>query len=411
MQTKTQGRLVSLDFARVSALLAVVLYHAAAAYSSNTPYWSVHDGSSVFATGIRELVDVFVMPIFFFLAGYFTLLSLRRRGYWSFFKSKFWELGFIWLFVVLIFLPFIWWFTDAKSGVYSGSYLSYWMAWLGSVGEIRLGVLNTTGDSSHMHYWFISLLFSFFIVFIVLHKAISKLSGIFSKTMKPEASSKENVLLTLLVFGLVTSIGYFVSLLLIPDMSWFSVKLFLQFQPSKLFVYIAYFGLGIYGYSRNWFVNGNSLGRLSIWAPIAILSAAGFLVVGQDVFFNPASTPSLSPAYLALFALLRSFFLLSVLIALSSFAMRYFNRPSRLIQTLSDNSYYIYLAHVIIIHVLQETMMLWSQGPAVGKILAVFLIGTAICYTISRWVFKKFPRGSLIVMLILFFILPVLLMR
>jgi peptidoglycan/LPS O-acetylase OafA/YrhL len=57
MQKQTQGRLLALDFVRISALLGVVIYHSAAAYSTNTPYWSVHDGSSVFATGIRELVD------------------------------------------------------------------------------------------------------------------------------------------------------------------------------------------------------------------------------------------------------------------------------------------------------------------------------------------------------------------
>ncbi len=340
MQKQTQGRLLALDFVRISVLLGVVIYHSAAAYSTNTPYWSVHDGSSAFATGIRELVDVSIMPIFFFLAGYFTLSSLRKRGYWSFlrkrgywsfFKSKFWELGYIWLLAVIIILPIVWWGTNLKSSGVSGSFLSYWLTWLGSVGQIRLGVANDPGQMVHMHFWFVSLLFYFFIVFILLRQAKNKLWGISSNTTKPQSPSNKNILLILMTFGLITSVGYFLSLLIVPDTSWFTVKLFLQLQPSKLFLYIAYFGLGIYGYSRNWFIKGSPLGRLSIWAPATVLLAAGFLVVGKDVFLNPATTTSLSPAYLFLFALIRSFFLLSVLVTLISFAMRYFNRPSRII--------------------------------------------------------------------------------
>ncbi len=389
MQKQTQGRLLALDFVRISALLGVVIYHSAAAYSTNTPYWSVHDGSSVFATGIRELVDVFIMPIFFFLAGYFTLSSLRKRGYWSFFKSKFWELGYIWLLTVIIILPLAWWGTNLKSSGSSISYLSYWLTWLGSVGQTRLGAANDPGQMVHMHFWFVSLLFYFFIVFILLYQAKNKLLGISSNTTKPESLSNKSVLLILMTFGLVTSIGYFISLLLVPDTSWLTVKLFLQFQPSKLFLYIAYFGLGLYGYSRNWFINGNPLGRLSIWAPATVLLAAGFLVVGKDVFLNPSATTSLSPAYLLLFALIRSFFLLSVLVTLISFAVRYLNRPSRLIHTVADNSYYIYLVHIFIVSILQDVLMIWPQGPVFVKILAVFFISISMSYALSRWVFRK----------------------
>jgi peptidoglycan/LPS O-acetylase OafA/YrhL len=68
-QKQTGSRMVAMDFVRIAALFGVILYHAAGAYATNTPYWGVHDGSSAIATGIRELVDVFIMPLFFFLAG------------------------------------------------------------------------------------------------------------------------------------------------------------------------------------------------------------------------------------------------------------------------------------------------------------------------------------------------------
>lgn len=78
--SKTTNRLLFFDMVRNLAMLSVVLYHAAGAYSTVASYWPVHDGSSIIADGIRELFDVFMMPIFFFLAGYFTFPSLNRQG-------------------------------------------------------------------------------------------------------------------------------------------------------------------------------------------------------------------------------------------------------------------------------------------------------------------------------------------
>jgi glucan biosynthesis protein C len=387
-QLQGQGRLLALDFVRVAALLGVVIYHCAAAYSTNTPYWSVHDGGSAVATGIRELVDVFIMPVFFFLAGYFALSSLRRRGYWYFFKSKFWELGFIWLLVVLVILPILWWGIDVKTNWASVGFVEYWLTWMRSIGQTRLGVATDTAQMVHMHFWFVSLLFYFFLIFIAIWKAKDKLFRTTARMVKPVSPSNNSLLPVLLIFGLITTAGYYVSLLLVPDTSWLTVNLFLQFQPAKIFLYIAYFSLGIYGSSRNWFNNGSALGRLSIWAPAMVALSAVFLIVGQDVFLNP-STNSLSPGNLLLFAFVRSFFLLSVLVTFSSSAVKYFNRPSRVIHTLSDNSYYIYLIHAVVVSIFQDILMVWPQGPAVVKMIAVFALTLATSYALSRWVFKK----------------------
>lgn len=125
-QKPVRGRLFAFDLVRVLALLGVIIYHSAAAYSTNTPYWSGHDGSTFLGTGIREIVDVFIMPIFFFLAGYFTLSSLRKRGAWSFLKSKFWELGYVWLWVVLFILPLVTWGVAAKGSGSSTGFVGNW---------------------------------------------------------------------------------------------------------------------------------------------------------------------------------------------------------------------------------------------------------------------------------------------
>ena len=168
-QKIASSRLVSMDFVRVLALFGVILFHASGAYA-NIPYWSVQNGTSIVAIGIRELVDVFIMPLFFFLAGYFTLSSLRKKGSWGFFKSKFWELGFAWIVIVILVLPFSWWIVNRHTA--TGNYLTTWFTWIQSIGQTRLGVFETPAQSVHLHFWFISLLFAFFIAFLLIYKIV-----------------------------------------------------------------------------------------------------------------------------------------------------------------------------------------------------------------------------------------------
>ncbi len=193
------SRLVSMDFVRVLALFGVILFHASGAYA-NIPYWNVQNGVSNFAIGIRELVDVFIMPLFFFLAGYFTLSSLSKRGSWGFFKSKFWELGFTWIIVVILVIPFSWWVVNRNAA--TGNYLTTWVTWIQSAGQTRLGVFDTPAQSVHLHFWFISLLFAFFIAFLFIYKLASNFTSFRFGIEKTELTSRKTAL-AILVFAIV----------------------------------------------------------------------------------------------------------------------------------------------------------------------------------------------------------------
>ena len=398
------SRMFSMDFVRVLALLGVILYHSAGAYSLYTPYWSVHDGTSIVATSLRELVDVFIMPLFFFLAGYFSLSSLSKKGSWGFFKSKFWELGFAWIVIVLLVLPFSWWAVNRQT--VTGGYLSLWLTWIQGIGQTRLGVFETPAQSVHLHFWFISLLFAFFIAFLLIYKIAGNFAVKHFSVAETAASNRKTGL-ALLAFGVLCTVGYFVSLLLVPDTSWLTINLFLEFQPSKLFIFVACFGLGIYAYSKNWFSNGKQIGNLNLWIPATILLSAAFLVVGQDIFQNPLTTTALSPAYLLVYAALRSFLLLTITFMVCSLGVRYFNRPSKTISTVANNSYNIYLLHIFFVSTFQDILMIWSV-PIEIKIAMVFGVSLLISYSISRWIFKKTSRWKgLIILAIISFVLPV----
>ena len=70
-----------LDNLRYLMILLVLVYHSVAAYATVAPHWLIHDSTSFGADIVRELFDVFMMPLLFFVAGFFAPVSLGEKRY------------------------------------------------------------------------------------------------------------------------------------------------------------------------------------------------------------------------------------------------------------------------------------------------------------------------------------------
>jgi hypothetical protein len=406
--SKTTNRLLFFDMVRNLAMLSVVLYHAAGAYSTVASYWPVHDGSSIIADGIRELFDVFMMPIFFFLAGYFTFPSLNRQGTLKFLTGKLKRLGVPWLLALFVIIPMSLYFTRVKANpdFLHQPFWQYWMTYLADFGTFRISLLSVD-KTNQMHFWFLSLLLSFFTTFGFFH-AVRSITPKPSSGVSPnnEPASKKSILKVLLLAGLLGSACYFVITLITPDMSWVTIDLLWQFQPGSLVLYIMCFALGVSAYSRQWFVGNRFPGRLTIWVPITLLLIVAFFLVGRDVFAHPLDSNFLPLGLLLAFSVIRTFLCLAFLVIIVAYADIYWNRPSASNQKLAANSYNIYLAHLFFIVPFQNMLMIWPGGPAMAKVAIVFLLVLPISYGISRLI-DRFPRGIVIGFLILFVLVAI----
>ena len=80
------NRIYFLDNLRAFVILLVVVLHGAMTYMAYAPpWWYVLDpDNSLFFTILVLLIDVPIMLIMFFVAGYFALPSLIKRGPGSF---------------------------------------------------------------------------------------------------------------------------------------------------------------------------------------------------------------------------------------------------------------------------------------------------------------------------------------
>ena len=392
-------RVAFMDNLRYLMIVLVVLYHAAAAYAIVAPHWAVHDTSAVSADIIRELFDVFLMPILFFAAGYFALPSLIKKGTWGFIKEKAVRLLIPWALAVLIVLPLALYDQPVKP---VRPFWNYWLHYLASF-EVRLRYSQTpAGITTQAIYWFLSLLFVFFVVFALGHGLVRRLRGNAPLAVPGQAPTGKSVLTAVLVFGVLSSIAYLILLLLVPDSSWFTFFMFMEFQVTRLVPYTGCFALGVYAQSRGWFSTGKPLGSLIVWGVVSAVLAVAYLVVGQPVFADTAGTASFSALYLLVFAFLRSFLLLALLVALVSFGIRCWNRTSGFDRQLSSTSFNIYLVHFFIVLIFQGALVQWVGGPVAAKIAIVFLGALGMSYALSRWILSRHARAFSFVILALF---------
>jgi hypothetical protein len=130
--------------------------------------------------------------------------------------------------------------------------------------------------------------------------------------------------------------------------------------------------------------------------------AVVYLVFGQPMFVNTAGTAHLTVGYLLVFAFLRSFLLLSLLVVLVSFGVRYWNDASGLNRQLTAASYDIYLVHFFIVVALQAALLRWIGGPVPVKIAIVFLAALTVSFAFSRWVLARHSLAFAIAIVALF---------
>ena len=375
-----------LDNLRYLMIVLVLVHHSVGAYATVAPHWVVHDTSTFAANIIRELFDVFMMPLLFFIAGYFAPASLEKKGTWGFLKDKFKRLLVPWALVVFIFLPLV--IYDQPINPVR-PFWKYWLWYLSSF-EVRLRFTQAPeGLTTQAIYWFISLLFALFLLFALVFALTRRWRNGGISPAEYRATSSNSVLVTLMVFGLLTFAGYFILLLLFPDSSWFTMHALLEFQVTRLVPYAGTFVFGIYAYSRRWFADGKPLGSVALWGTISGVLAVAYLVVGQPVFVDTPGTANLSVGLLLVFAFIRSFLLLSLLVTFISFGARYWNHSSRLDRQLSATSYNIYLTHYWFVVGIQAALLNWAGGPVLAKIAIVFVAALALSFSISRWVLAR----------------------
>lgn len=395
-QKSDANRILFLDNLRYLMVLMVVILHSAISYSNIVPWWSViepHEDPAFFNI-LLVLFDVFLMPVLYFIAGYFAISSFQKRGTRLFLKAKFKRLGL----PLLIGLPlvgpsFSYMYHYTRNGFSNDiGFGQYWVTYMKSAGDFQIGIIDSIDQINHAHLWFISLLLFFFMLFALFPG--KKWPGS-SAPLNPQlTTSDKSLLITLTAVGLLSTLSALIAGAIFASPSnpdpWVTIGNILQFQPDKVVSYMLYFGMGIYAFQKSWFIKAKIPGHPAVWTLLCVLMSLGLLGLLKSVMAN------FSIGIFIVYLCVRSFLCVSFLVALTSWAVRYWNRPSQFNALLALNSYYIYITHFLIVILLQLLLTGWSDGSVFIKFGIVSLGSILFSYGISQYAIRPYPRWSVV---------------
>jgi fucose 4-O-acetylase-like acetyltransferase len=361
-KTATKGeRIHWMDNLRTIIILLVVLYHVGGVYEAAGLwgwFWIVDDPDTITWVGILGIVfDIIVMPAIFFISGYLTPASMKNKTGWEFLKGKFKRLMVPWVIAVFTLIPIYKVIFLYSRGLPQEPWSTY---------------SHITNPNSQNWLWFLPVLFSFNILYLLLSKLNIRM---------PTISLKWAVLGTFIV-GLVYSfiIGGFLGM-----RSWTLTPL-IDFENERVLLYFMTFLLGVLCFRQNVFAEkpksktlytvANSIN----WIPITV-----HIFARLYPFFYPEGF-SITPLYRLIWWLSFYLSLLCLMYVMIETFWRYLDKTGKIWGELNKNSYGVYIIHVIMVGVF-GTLLLNLDLPALVKyptLIALTYVGSNFIVLVYR---------------------------
>jgi len=363
------GRNAALDYLRSFAVLLVLLHHAVLAYVTfgylnpadpMATFSPVVDGAKWAGFDRIALVnDTFFMPLLFLVSGLFVWASLRRRGAIPFLLGRLKRLGIPFVVVLVTLIPLAYFPTVLEIKLVYGTGPGLGQFWLDF---FRAG-MDQPGP-----LWFVWLLFAFDLFVALVYAVFSRIRSRLDRLAKPLL--EKGVVFALALFGLSVAAYIPMSDAFGPS-RWMGIGPF-QVQISRVFVYLLYFlagvAIGARGLERSVVRRDGPFARYW-WAWLAL--GAGSYAGLTWIFTSAPQSPFVRYVFLAEMAL--------VVLALTAVFLRFARRHVRALDSLSANSYGIYLLHYFVIIWLQYAVL--RTGLSAGaKAMIVFFGGLALCW-------------------------------
>jgi surface polysaccharide O-acyltransferase-like enzyme len=361
-----RSRIHFLDNLRTIIIFLVILYHAGGVYECAGTwafFWLVDDPATFCPAGfVNIVVDIFVMPTMFFISGYLVPLSLSSKSKWEFLKTRFRRLMIPWIVAVLTLIPLYKVIFLYSRGLPQEHWTTYF---------------HFTGGSIYISMnwlWFLPVLFLFNVVYVLLSEANIRL---------PNISMNGAIAGTFLV-SLASS---FIIGGLVEFRSWTTTPL-IDFENERLLMYFMVFLLGSLWYRQQAFAEKPQRKTLYIvansvaWIPVTV-----HIFARLAPFLDPVGF-SVTPLYRLIWWLSFDVSLLTLMYVLIQSFWRYVDKPGRLWSELSQNSYGVYIIHVIVLGGLALLLLNLALPPSLKYVILV--VSTIV---VSNLIFSLYRRA------------------
>jgi hypothetical protein len=347
-------------------ILFVIVLHASMTYMIDSPSWwyVISPKVSPVFVVIVNVLDLFMMPVLFFISGYFTPASYVRKGTVGFLKDKTRHILFPWLLGIVVIVP-----------LYSLSLGKSIQDVVGMVKENPFYLFNQQG-----HLWYLSILFLFLFAyaFVAHFRPPDRIRT---------AASRQKNRRWLLMCMAVSAICACLSAAYITSFdNWLYIASVFTLKPAKVITYLCIFILGIYAWQTSWFIKGGWMPRISLWRIGAISTAACYIVL--RLLILPAYDFPLSDKLVPVLDAICSF--TTLMYALLIGMKWQTSRIACWLARLSPCSYGIYWIHIppmiLYLHLVNDAgfpiFLKWVSG----------IVLTCVCsWLISNYVLRKLP--------------------
>ncbi len=360
-------RLLYIDNIRLMIIIFVVMLHLAVTYSGFGSWYYIEGThldtlSTIWFAFYQSFQQGYILGVLFLIAGYFVAGSYDRKGFNPFIGDRFKRLIIPTLIYMIAITPFI--EIVELGNKPSGFSIS--------------GFLSGTGPM-----WFAAALFGFSLIY-GLERLISH---------RPKATSASDQK------QLYPTLGLAVSLILIIAVFAFLIRIvqpigtdILNFQICYFASYIVLFIVGILAYRSNLFAKiSYRTGKRCLIGAIVLGFLVWFVLV---VIVTATGTTGAIDGGLtwqsAAFSVWESSVAVAMSFGLIAVFREKFNRQSKLIKTLSDNSFAVYMFHPMIIIPVTLLFSPLALNPIV-KWLLLCAICVPLCFAATYFVFRRIP--------------------
>lgn len=335
---KNIERLFFLDAARALLMVLGIFIHASQIFVPDS-IWLIHAESShqvyVF---LKDALHTFRMPAFFIVSGFFCLFTIKKYGSNHFIKIRIKRIALP-LLVTAVTLNTVQEVILYQTHWYSGNLSSY----------IKQGRWLS-------HLWFLVYLMIYFAFVSISYDA---LKNSFDKVIKNRLPNSKAFLFSCIFLFPFLHIA-------ILALNKFGISIYFKFlgiiDIHKLLIYFTFFLFGMVLASRD-----NILIKFSSIKPKYSLSIIFFAILIKKLPIEPLP----EKLGLVIFSYLEALSVLMVTSLLFCFFLRHFNKPSKVVATLADASYTIYLFHHLLVIALGILVIKYEIEHNVGFPLIV----------------------------------------
>lgn len=392
LKSDQANRVIFLDKIRYTMVIGVLVLHAACAYTNLVPGWGVPETARhPFFDIVLLTFDIFLMPVLFFVAGYFTFPSLEKHGSGKFFISKLKRLGGGLTVAGLFYIPILTYLVRLPNMEVPVGFFKDWQNQLTTIFDLQWvhyttqQVVDThAGDFAQRHLWFISLLLIFFLLSALWFKLFHPLS---KQDSDAQPAQSRSILISLTITAFFGITGMTLVQFVSPDWGWGKIGGLILLQPTRLSIYIAFFVLGLFAYACHWFEARSFPGNPWIWAGVSIVFTILVLAVLKKI--GPQSAPI--PLGQAIFhSAARTICALAFLCFFLSSGLRWWQQTTKLWHNLNPFSYEIYLIHLPLT-IMFQFMLMDLAIPAIIKFIVVAIASIVVSWGLGKYIVKPYP--------------------